>query len=819
VICSRYRPPRVRCQQRWCANDRVVVADVFIGQGNRGAVASWLLELGPGRGPGQVELRAITEIARFHDLVRLALDESRQFNVTNLVVSAPDFTLTLPAGVAFVSAVDGAATALVLRGRAQVRFTPPDEAEQGQLRVYAGTPELVVTTDEAFVRLNPADFDRLIAGQIALAPTVNAAALDRTREIFDHRSALSHQIDLGNLTAERWSITPGPDSLLVDFRTTRDTWLTYSRAPEAHEDVSLIERGRRKQIALYRSTASARAGLGPGDDGAVPYDVERADLDLVFDPTRLWLSGRASLRLRVRHDTSSVSLALAQTLVVSSVSSPELGRLMSLRPANQDSILVGLPRTLGPGETLTIDVQYGGRIRPQTLTDDIVGVEADTRQDPPGSPLADFPFSLEPRYLYSLGTWWYPQLAAGRHALASIRVTVPAAFHVVATGELVSTTDSEPASELWPILPEGVRSFHYRADRPVRYLSMLVSRLEAAGRTTAGASVLPAQESVPRSDDVAVGVFVGPGQSRRIRETPERVASVVSFYATRLGGAPYPSLTIAALEDNLPGGHSPAYFSVLNGAHIASPLSWLRDPVAFSDAPDFFLAHEIAHQWFGQAVAGRDYHGRWISEGFAQYLAWMYVASVDGDEAGHRMMAQMRDTGGSTPAEGPIHLGARLGHLRSDRRIFRSIVYNKSAVVLHMLRRLIGDDAFFDGLRRVYGTHRFTLIDVDDVRDAFQMETPLPLDRFFTRWVREAGQPRLRFSWSQTSAQAIAVRVEQRGAIFDVPHDVVVQHADGAATRVTLRISREDETFTLPVRGPVRRVAFDDPLTIATIVR
>lgn len=801
-------------------SDDAIFADIFISHGSRGMVASWLLELGPGRAQGRLELQAFTEVARFSDLIDLAIDPSRQFSVTDLIVSGPDFTLTLPSGVAFVSAVDGAVGALVLRGRAQVRFAPPDEAERGQLRVFAGSPDLSVATDEAFIRLNPGDFDRLVSGQLVPAPTVDAAELERARAIFDARSMLTHRIDLGDLASGRWTITPGPDSLLVDFRMNRDTWLTYSRSPDVHEDVGLIDREGRRQISLYRSAASAGGDLGSGEWNDDRYEVEHADLDLVFDPARHWLGGRASLRLRMRQGAQSLSLGLAQTLAVSSVSSPQLGRLMALRPAGRDSILVGLPRLIEPDETLTIDVHYQGRIRPVALSDDLLRVDAEGAQDPlpPPGPFPDFRFSLEPRYLYSAGTGWYPQSASGRHAPASMRLTVPAGFQVLATGQLISTTDSEPAPELWPTLPRSVRSFQFRTERPVRYLSILVSRLDLVGRAKAPAPASAQVESGAPADDVAVAVFIGPGQSRRIRATPERVASIVSFYAARLGGAPYPSLTVAALEDNLPGGHSPAYFSLLNQAHLVSPLSWSRDPVAFDDAPDFFLAHEIAHQWFGQAVAGRDYHGRWISEGFSQYLAWLYVTSVDGTEAGQRIMARMRATAVETP-EGPIDLGSRLGHLRNDRRIFRSIVYNKSAVVLHMLQRLIGDDAFFAGLRRVHRAHRFTLIDTDDIREAFQAETPLPLDRFFTRWVREADLPQLRFSWSQTSTDAIAVRVEQRGDVFDVPYDIVTRQADGSSTRVPLRITRADETFTVPVRGPVRRVEFDDRLTPAAIVR
>lgn len=788
-----------------------VFVDVFIQRGARGTLTSWLLELGPGLTPDRPGLSEITEIARFDDLVHLTLDESRQFTVTDLIVSGPDFTLTLPSGVAFMSEAHGAATALVLRGRAQVRFTPADDAERRQLQVFGGARDLVVTADEAFVRLNPADLDRFVTGRVVAAPSVDARDRERAREIFDARSTLTHRIDLADLAPGPWSILPGSDSLIVDFRPrNRDTWLTYSRAPELREDVALIDRERRRQISLYRSAARP----GEAADGEAwndaPYDVERTELDLVFDPARLWFSGRASVQVRIRRATTALPLGLARTLTVSSVSSPGLGRLVTLRPTEGDSILVGLPRAVGPGDAFTLDVQYQGRVVPRALMDDLMQVAGEFPQDPSQpSSLPAFAFSPAPRYLYTVGAWWYPQSASGRHAPAAIRITVPADFRVLATGELMSTIDSEPAPELWPAPPRSVRSFHYRADRPVRYLSLLVSRLDSIGRRSA---------SSPDAEDVAIEVFVGPGQSRRVRATPDRVASIVSFFAARLGGAPYASLAVAQLEDNAPGGHSPAYFSVLNEPHPASPLSWSRDPVAFANAPDFFLAHEIAHQWFGQAVAGRDYHDRWISEGFAQYLAWLYVASVDGEQAGRRMMARMRDTAGAAPAEGPIHLGSRLGHLRNDRRIFRSIVYNKSAVVLHMLRRLVGDDAFFAGLRRLYTEHHFSLIETDDVRRAFQLETPRPLDAFFARWIRGVTLPRLRFSWSQVSSDTIAVRVVQTGEVFDVPHDVVVRQTDGASARFTLRIGRADETFVLPVTGPVRRVEFDDPLTMATVV-
>ncbi len=78
--------------------------------------------------------------------------------------------------------------------------------------------------------------------------------------------------------------------------------------------------------------------------------------------------------------------------------------------------------------------------------------------------------------------------------------------------------------------------------------------------------------------------------------------------------------------------------------------------------------------------------------------------------------------------QGPVYLGYRLGHIRNDGRVFRALVYNKGALTLHMLRKLIGDDAFFRGLRRFYATWRFKKAGTEDVKAAFEIEANRDLD-------------------------------------------------------------------------------------------
>src|SRR5258708_20743838 len=155
----------------------------------------------------------------------------------------------------------------------------------------------------------------------------------------------------------------------------------------------------------------------------------------------------------------------------------------------------------------------------------------------------------------------------------------------------------------------------------------------------------------------------------------------------------------------------------------------------------------MAHQWWGLAVGWRNYHEQWISEGFAQYFAALYAQHERGDNVFAGIMRQMRRWAMSQSDQGPVSLGYRLGHIKGDGRIFRALVYNKSAAVLHMLRRLVGDDAFFRALRRFYAPSRFRKVGTSDFRRAVEIEAGQPLDRFFDRWILGSTLPRLKISY------------------------------------------------------------------------
>ena len=259
------------------------------------------------------------------------------------------------------------------------------------------------------------------------------------------------------------------------------------------------------------------------------------------------------------------------------------------------------------------------------------------------------------------------------------------------------------------------------------------------------------------------------------------------------------------LEDELPGGHAPGYFTMINKPPPITPFNWRNDPAAFSGFPEFFMAHEMAHQWFGQAVGWKNYHEQWLSEGFAQYFAALYARERRGEGTFRDILRQFRRWAIEDSDQGPVYLGYRLGHIKNESRVFRALVYNKGAAVLHMLRGLMGDEHFFKGLRRFYAQNRFKKAGTDDLRKAMEAESDRNLERFFERWIYDSTIPRLRFS-SAVEGQELVVRFEQVGEVFDLPVNVTVTYTDGKTAEHLVLVTDASVERRLPLTGTIRSI-------------
>jgi hypothetical protein len=818
----------VRERARRTAGDAYeVLADVLISRGRVGRIASWLIAARPRGGTSErYELTAFNEVAALDSLLKLTLDTTKQYAVKGLSMELTDLTLKMHSGVAFVAESPSGVTALVLRGKGEVQFSPSDPAEQGQLRIFNGRSPLAAEIDSAFVRLNPAEFvERLTKEMLVPSTRVDQTEARRAEEIFADLAPRTYNLDLRELTSERWSLEPSYGNMVVEFRSSKHGWLTYVRSPNDPDDISLFDRARNRNISIYASPEKLKArGRFYTEDADVPYDVERYVIDLAFDPQRAFLSGKTTMYVKIRAPaTATLTFRLAQQLTVASVSSPQFGYLLALRVSGQNNLLVSLPKMVGRGDDLTFEIAYSGRLDPQSIDREAMVPEGQVT--PPQEPESAL-LTPEPRFLYSNRVFWYPQGQVSDYATATLKLSVPAEYQILASGSLVNSSIAGPSTGDGRIAPRSMRTVEYAANRPARYLSCIISRFAQVGRTKLDVPVAPAvpgAASAPNDSATSVNIeaISTPRVIGRNRQLPARLAEILKFYATTIGEAPYPDFTVATLDDNLPGGHSPPYFAIWHQPLPTTPYSWSNDPVSFDTMyPLFFIAHETAHQWWGQAVGWKNYHEQWLSEGLAQYFAALYAGSDRGPDTLRALLVQMRESVEGVMAQGPISLGYRLGHVQNEGRMFRAIVYNKSAVVLHMLRRLMGDDAFFKGIREYYDTWRFSKAGTDDFRAIMESKTSLKLTRFFERWMLGSTIPRIRVTAKiETDGKTALVRIEQIGDTFDFPLTVVVQYENNTSEEITVPVTDATVDHKIALKSAARRIFARDELTFVEIVR
>jgi hypothetical protein len=754
-----------------------------------GRVSTWRLDVAPGEGGGPWKIADVERLSVISGLFRLALDATTEYEVKNLVINAPDLTLTLPLGQAFVSRTPDGPTALVLLGRGRVEFTPKAEAERGQVRLFSGADTLKTDFDVVFVRVPPHEFGARVAAEALTPRPVDAGHLRRAAQVFETYLPKSFQLDLNDLSASRWSLTPSANDFVAEIVTGRYGPLTYARATSEAEDISFFDRRRHRNISVYPSEAKLTTrGRFFSEDDKLDYDITRYEIEMAFAPDRLWVDGVAKLSIHTRASYfTTLTLRLADSLVVRSITSPQFGRLLHLRVVGQNNVLVGFPSTVVSETDIDLVITYGGRLAPQGADREAAAVDQDRAQDD------SIIMPVEPQFLFSNRSYWYPQSPVTDYATAKLTITVPAEYDVVASG-----TPQGPATAM-PTAPgvRGRKKFVFDAAQPTRYFACLVSRFQFARPIP-----LKLRDD---TDPVTLTIAANPRQVNRSRGFADKATDILKFYGSLMADAPYDSFTLALVENDLPGGHSPAYFALLFQPLPQTPFNWTNDPVSFPSYPSFFIAHELAHQWWGQAIGWKNYHEQWLSEGFAQYFAALYAERERGPETFASVLRQMRRWAIDTSSQGPVYLGYRLGHIKGESRVFRALVYNKGAMVLHMLRRLMGDEAFFAGLRDFYATFRYTKAGTDDFRIAMEKAGGQPLDRFFDRWIYGSAIPTVRFT-SQLDGSQLRVRFEQKGDIFDIPITVTIIYTDGTSQDVIVRLSEATTEQVIPLKSSLRAV-------------
>ncbi len=244
------------------------------------------------------------------------------------------------------------------------------------------------------------------------------------------------------------------------------------------------------------------------------------------------------------------------------------------------------------------------------------------------------------------------------------------------------------------------------------------------------------------------------------------------------------------------------------GMENANTIFYYEQSITGKGQVEGLIAHEIAHQWFGNSASENDWHHVWLSEGFATYFAHVYMEHTYGPERLKERMRQDRDKVIRYCAQSPAPvINTRITHYPD---LLSPHVYERASWVLHMLRRHIGDSAFFKGIRRYYQTYAGSNALTEDFRKIMEETSGRDLQTFFRQWLYQAPLPRLQITWQyQNQNVVVTVTQTQPGLVFNLNIEVALIFASGETRTENLLINQKSQTFNLPAATRPLRITPD----------
>ena len=186
-----------------------VYVDVLAEFGRNARVGTWLIRIFRETSDAtEWRIARLNILTTVRGLYRLSVSSDKQYRIVNLALSAEDFELRVPSGVAFVAETDAGVTGIVILGRGEMTFSPTPTAEKGQVRIYGGSEVQTSSFDWVYLRAHPAEFDRRLDVTTFHAREVDARDLRRAEAVFQENLPRSFGIELADLSRDRWSVIP-----------------------------------------------------------------------------------------------------------------------------------------------------------------------------------------------------------------------------------------------------------------------------------------------------------------------------------------------------------------------------------------------------------------------------------------------------------------------------------------------------------------------------------------------------------------------------------------------------------------------------------
>jgi len=365
-------------------------------------------------------------------------------------------------------------------------------------------------------------------------------------------------------------------------------------------------------------------------------------------------------------------------------------------------------------------------------------------------------------------------------ATSEFIVITGAKYQVVANGLLQEETD----------LGDGRRRTHWKQSVPIASWLNAIGVEQFAVFHAGVVKGVELQTWVAHQDAEAGRVYF---------EAPARQA--LEFFSERIGPYAYEKLANVAAA------------GLGGGTEHASAIFYGEKEVRATPATNL-VAHEIAHQWFGDSVTERDWDDVWLSEGFATYFTLLFTEHSSGRDAFVAGLRASRTraiaTEKSLPGISVIH-----DNLSDMSKVLNQLVYQKAGWVLHMLRGVIGTEQFWTGIREYYRRYRDGHASTDDLRRVMEEASQQDLGWFFDQWLKRPTSPSFDGGW-RYDAKAKQIEVEitqtQSGEPYRMPFEIGIT-TDGQprpSTRIErLEMKTKRSVFTIAADNEPSAVSFD----------
>jgi aminopeptidase N len=505
------------------------------------------------------------------------------------------------------------------------------------------------------------------------------------------------------------------------------------------------------------------------------YHLQHVLLNLTLDEHAKSVSGTSTLTLRPLHpDLETIEVDSAE-LQIQSVTKPD-GTALPFEQS-EEKLRIRLPAPAGPDDLITVTIAYSGTPRKGLY---FVA---------PDKAYPDKPFQIWSQGEAEDSHFWFPVYDYPNDKASSEGYyTVNADFTVISNGRLVGVED-HPASH--------TKTYHWKQEIPhSTYLtSVVVGRFE---------------KYADQDGQLPVEYYVPPGTGREkamrsFHETP----SAINFFASKIGiPYPYPKYAQVGVHDFVFGGMENISATTLTDRTLHEASS---EPEV--DSLDL-VTHELSHQWFGDLLTCADWPQIWLNEGFATFFEDLYREHRFGEQD-YRYTLDQQQARYVEEDRQRYRRPMVSSYYTDPMDLFDRSAYEKGAVVLDMLRFVLGDDRFFAAIHHYAETYQRKNVTTDDLRKALEESSGEDLGWFFKEWAYQAGYPELEVSeqWDEAS-RVLHLVVEQKQTVdentplFRMPVEVEFSTPSGRERR-RIEFSHARDEFDFPLDSKPLMTRFD----------